>query len=162
MENNDYTMLDMFFPNHRTLNEDTSAGKEAMPAIVPSVSVNNPPDNKIPADQKKIDKPEEGMPKFKCPKCMSESVETETKGKYKCSKCGQTFSVDEALKEEKGKRKAKKIVIEIETGNAAFDDDEAFAVKQILGTISKGEILKDMDLRDSNGNTVGSIKVTEK
>lgn len=99
MENNDYTMLDMFFPNHRTLNEDTSAGKEAMPAIAPSVSVNNPPDNKIPVDQKKIDKPEEGMPKFKCPKCMSESAETETKGKYKCSKCGQTFSV-ETIKED--------------------------------------------------------------
>jgi hypothetical protein len=31
---------------------------------------------------------------------MSESAETETKGKYKCSKCGQTFSVDECVKEE--------------------------------------------------------------
>jgi ribosomal protein L37AE/L43A len=100
-DNNDYTNLDWLFPNTPSvLNEDTSAGKEKPPAVAPSVSVNNPPDNKIPADQKKTDKPAEDAPKFKCPKCMAESAETETKGKYKCSKCGQTFTVDECVKED--------------------------------------------------------------
>lgn len=118
MENNDYTSLDWLFPNQRTLNEDTSAGKEEPPAVAPSVSVNNPPDNKIPADQKKTDKPAEDMPKFKCPKCMSESAETETKGKYKCSKCGQTFSVDEMIKEDEDKETYKIVRYYRDSGHA--------------------------------------------
>jgi ribosomal protein L37AE/L43A len=113
MDNNDYTILDSLLgnlPSPRTLNEDTSAGVEPPPAIAPSVSVNNPPDNPIPGMQSKTDKPVEGMPKFKCPKCMSEAAATETKGKYKCSKCGQTFTVDEAVVKESSDAAEKSII----------------------------------------------------
>jgi ribosomal protein L37AE/L43A len=102
-ENNDYTILDSLLgnlPTPKTLNEDTSAGVEPPPAISPSITVNNPPDNPIPGMQSATDKPGEAAPKFKCPKCISEAVATETKGKYKCSKCGQTFTVDEAVVKE--------------------------------------------------------------
>lgn len=166
-DNNDYTDLDWLFPNTPSvLNEDTSAGKENPPVIAPSIDVNNPPDNKIPADQKKADKPAEAAPKFKCPKCMAESAETETKGKYKCSKCGQTFSVEaeEVIKEKTDDEYRKEMLsvlktpLKVSSGSLVDADGKVLAhMNRETGTtpltpVQRDELLKELVERFNKGN----------
>lgn len=54
-----------------------------------------------------------------------------------------------------------KFVLEIECDNDAFADDPAWEIADILLSASKGMCRLDTDepcrLRDSNGNTVGSM-----
>lgn len=161
MDTNDYTSLDWLFPNMPTkqlLNEgpDDPAPVNAPPpvdvppVVQPSIPIVNPPAE-----------PTVGATKVLCPLCQGETETTGELNTYKCKKCGKMFTMKECVKEALKGRRGHKIVITIETDNAAFDDDEATEVRQILSTISKGEILSDMEsLRDSNGNTVGSLKVT--
>jgi hypothetical protein len=54
-----------------------------------------------------------------------------------------------------------KVVITINTDNAAFDDDFSQEMEYVLSQAPK--VITQSDggkLRDSNGNTVGEIKVT--
>jgi len=59
-----------------------------------------------------------------------------------------------------------KIGIEIETGNAAFEDDEAFEVGRILMEYGRRLVAGEMNIHtmglklyDINGNPVGTVKV---
>lgn len=62
---------------------------------------------------------------------------------------------------------AKKIIIEITTGHAAFGDDdweesiELAQVLQRLKTAAERNQLHLVTVKDSNGNTVGNIKILE-
>ena len=54
--------------------------------------------------------------------------------------------------------------IEIETGNAAFEDEPSFEVARILRTLAdriESEGLSDVRLFDYNGNAVGAAEVLE-
>ncbi len=59
-----------------------------------------------------------------------------------------------------------KITITIATDNAAFEDYPAGEVSRILAELARtvrDREIRDLDamkLRDSNGNTVGAVKVT--
>jgi hypothetical protein len=64
---------------------------------------------------------------------------------------------------------SKKVVIEIDLGNAAFEDEPAFEVARILGEVTMklelGHIVipgYEVGLTDINGNHVGSIKTVGK
>lgn len=76
--------------------------------------------------------------------------------------------IDEQVEDEAGEaeelaeaKKAKKsFTIKIDVANAAFEDDfdgeVEFVLKQAIKNIQKGALEKP--LRDTNGNTVGSVK----
>lgn len=57
---------------------------------------------------------------------------------------------------------AERITITIETGNAAFDDEPASEVARILFAVAtriQDGITDDIPVMDSNGITVGSVKI---
>ena len=60
-------------------------------------------------------------------------------------------------------RPGKTIDINIETDNAAFDDNEGVEVAAILRQLAERFEygLTDCNLKDSNGNTVGSCYISE-
>ena len=54
-----------------------------------------------------------------------------------------------------------KLTIKIEMDNAAFDDpQEIYRVLDQVGAVQNGNI-DSFKLRDSNGNTVGTVRVTK-
>jgi hypothetical protein len=55
-----------------------------------------------------------------------------------------------------------KIIININTENAAFEDNPCELENILAGAILKMKTEKEGNLRDSNGNKVGNFKVTGK
>lgn len=52
--------------------------------------------------------------------------------------------------------------LEIDTSNAAFEDDPTLEIAFVLGQVA-GELIKENkagELRDSNGNTVGHFELS--
>jgi hypothetical protein len=170
MENNDYSSLDFLFPNYpkRVLNEDASEAAAPAGAAPAPGMISNPP------AETTVAKVTDAVPAWitdgikyweaelaKNP--GSKEIEAELKRMKDMAEKGGT--VKEATE-----RKAHKIIIELETGNAEFDENESGSVDRIIkGAVQSrgssegvGELVAgERALKDVNGNTVGSVKITE-